>query len=496
MNKKLNRIVIVGRDADAWITALTLKQSFAQVADAPEVFLVELSPELSPVDFYAVMPAHKVLHKVLGANERSLLKESGGHFCFGQRFSNWCGGSDPYLHAYDRFGLDFNGIEFYQYWLKAVQNGLQVKLEDFSLGAVAAKHQKYIVFNEKDTTFSQASCGYHLSAIDYVKSVARAAVGTGVKHLKGMVANVSVGAGKITSIKLATGQEVDGDLFIDASGVEAILIKELENDNIEKWNHWLPANHIMVASAPAMKELSSYSQISAFKEGWFGIYPMLKRTGINFVYNADYIKPQNLLELASAFTGLTIDDVVDTPFSSGTRKKHWIGNCIAIGSTAVSLEPLDAVQLHPLHIGLSLLNSLMPVSAETMPEADIYNRKMTSFIENVRDYQIAHYYLNRRYGDQYWDKLRGMDIPDSLKMKIELFKENGMISLNENETFLQENWISLFVGQQLQAARYNPAVDQLSDQDLIANFQKLLSHIKSQVEHMPNMQAYVEMNLI
>lgn len=496
MSNAIKKVAIVGRDAEAWITALYLQQALSGIEPTIEVVLIELPAELTKQDFFSVMPSHKLLHKVLGANERLLLKESRGHYCFAQRFSNWCGGAAPYMHAYDRFGLDFNGIDFYQYWLKARANGLQVSLEDFNLGAVAAKQQKYVVFEASATVFSHASCGYHLSAIEYVKAIAKGAMANGVKRIQACVSHVNTDGENIKSVVLVDGQEIVADLFIDASGSEAVLIKEIENNNIEKWSHWLPVDHIMVASAPVSSTLPSYSQISAFKDGWLGIYPLLDRTAINFAYSSKGVSPEKLTELASVYAGMPIMDVTDTPFSAGARKKSWIGNCIALGATAVSLEPLDAVHLHPLHIGLSLIRELFPNDRSFMPEADIYNKKLFTFIENIRDFQIAHYHLNRRYGESLWDHVRNMDIPESLKNKIELFATRGVLSMNDNETFLQENWISLFVGQKLDTKKYDPLVDLLPEQDLIENFQKLLTYIKSEIEHMPSMQAYVEMNLI
>jgi tryptophan 7-halogenase len=496
MINTIKKVAIVGRDADAWIAALYLQQALAGVEPTIEVVLIELPAELTRQDFFSVMPAHKLLHKVLGANERLLLKEAKGHYCFAQRFSNWCGGAAPYMHAYDRFGLDFNGIDFYQYWLKAKAGGLKVSLEDFNLGAVAAKQQKYVVFDESATIFSHASCGYHLSAIEYIKAIAKGAMAKGLQRIQACVSRVNTDGEKITSVVLTDGQEVRADLFIDASGSDAVLIKEIENNNIEKWSHWLPVDHIMVASAPVLSSPPSFSQVSAFKDGWLGIYPLLDRTAISFSYSSKSVTPEKLAELASVYAGMPIMDVTDTPFSAGARKKAWIGNCIALGSTAVSLEALDAVHLHPLHVGLSLISELFPRDKYHMPEADIFNHKFFSFMENIRDFQIAHYHLNKRYGEPFWDSVRNMDIPESLKHKIELFVARGAVSMNDNETFLQENWISLFVGQKLDTKAYDPLVNLLPEQDLIENFQKLLTYIKNEIEHMPSMQAYVEMNLI
>jgi tryptophan halogenase len=497
LNNPIKKIVIIGRDADAWITALVLKRAFSSAEHSVEIELVELRPDLTPQDFFSVLPSHKILHQVLGANERLLLKQANGHYCFAQRFSNWSGAAAPFIHAYDKFGIDFEGIDFYQYWLKAASNGMTVSLEDFNLGAVAAKQGKYVVFDESAKTFSQATCGFHLSAMDYVRSIAQAAMAIGLKRTPGEVAQVQVTGERIDSIVMTTGIEIKADLFIDASGSEALLIKAVEeNNNIQSWSKWLPANRVMVASAPSLEPLAAFAQISAFREGWVGIHPLLNRTAVNIVYSSDHIKAEDVVEKASIFTGLPMSNATDTSFAAGARTKHWIGNCVAIGSTAVSLEPLDATQLHPLHLGLSLLRTLFPVDSNHMPEAEIYNQKMCGFVENIRDFQIAHYCLNKRYGDPYWDTARNMEIPDSLKKKIALFESRGIIALNEEDTFLQENWTALFAGHKVETKNYDPLVNQFSDQELIIKFQQILNYIKNEVEQMPSLQAQIEMTLM
>lgn len=496
MNNPIKKIAIVGRDADGWITALVLKQAFYSPEQNIDIEFIELAPDLTPQDCFSVLPNHRVFHKIIGANERYLLKEAKGHYCFAQRFSNWSGSAAPFMHAYDRFGFDFDDIDFYQYWLKAADSGMKVSLEDFNLGAVAAKQGKYVVFEESAVTFSQATCGLHLSAVDYTKSIAKAAMALGLKRTAGELAKVNADGERINSIILTNGTEVKADFFIDASGTDSVLIKHLEQNNIRSWSKWLPANRIMVASAPVLEPLPAFSQISAFRDGWIGIYPLLNRTAINVVYSSENANAERVLEKAVVVTGLPLSEVTDSAFSAGAREKHWIGNCLAVGSSAVSLEPLDATQLHVLHIGLSLLRTLFPTNREYMPEADIYNKKIQGFVENIRDFQIAHYHLNKRYGEPYWDALRDQDVPSSLKEKIALFETRGVVALNEDETFMQENWTALFVGHRLETKNYDPQVNKFSDEELIERFQKVLGYIKSEVERMPSMQAQVEMTLM
>ena len=116
-------------------------------------------------------------------------------------------------------------------------------------------------------------------------------------------------------------------------------------------------------------------------------------------------------------------------------------------------------------------------------------------MESVRDYLLARYVLNKRFGDDFWDAARVQAAPDSLAYRMDLFKSRGVIAQMEDDVFLQEDWLALFVGNQISAANVDPLVDKLSDDELMSKFQQLLTYIKTEVEKMPLLQSYTEMTL-
>lgn len=495
MKKPIKKIVVVGRDADAWLTGLMLQLSFASSENAVEVQLIELPSHLRPQDFYNVLPSHKTLHTILGANENALMRSSSGLYSVAQRFSNWSGAAAPFLHAYDTHGVDLANVDFLQYWIKARSKGLNVPLEEFSLGAVAAKQGRFILLDDSARTFSNASHGYTLSAIAYLRAAGAAALKSGLKHQVGALKSVDVSNGRIQSITLQDDSHIEADLFIDATGADALLISQLEKNNYEDWSHWLPCDRIIVASAPRLDPVPAFCQISAISDGWFGLFPLVDRTAVTVVYSSQHSTSQQVLQKVSTLTGMKIGDAVESVFSAGGRKKHWIGNCIALGSSAVNLEPLDATQLHILHLGLSQLRAFFPVSADDMQEADAFNEKMYSNIINVRDFQIAHYKLNKRFDEPFWDKLRHTEAPETLADKIKLFECRGAVAMREDETFQEESWATLFVGHGLIPKTYDPLVEQTPEPEQIAQFQHILKFIAAEVEKMPSLQAHVEMNM-
>lgn len=494
MNNPVRKVVIVGRDASAWLSALALQLNFGRGGNT-EVELIELPSALRLQDVYVTLPTQQAFHRLLGLDENRLLRACSGLYTLGQRFSNWSGSDEPFLHAYDTHGISLNHVDFFQYWLKARANGLKVPLEEFSLGAVAAKQGRFVVFNDSTESFSKAAYGYHLSAIPYLKAIGKAAVKAGLRHKVGELSSVEHREGRIQFVTLKDGSRIEGDLFIDASGPESRLIQHLERDNFESWQQWLPCDRLMTSSATRLSPVPAFSQISAFREGWLGIYPLMDRTALVAAYSSEYIDDSDMPQVMSALSGLEIQgEVVVSSLSPGSRLKHWIGNCVAIGDTAVSLDPLDAVQLQMLNIGLSYLISLFPADRDDMKEAGIYNMKMTSHAAGLRDFQISHFKLNRRYDQALWDTARDRDVPDTLAKKLRLFESRGLVAMEEDETFQEENWTSIFAGHQLIPRYCDPRVDKIPEHEQIANFQKILSFIASEVKTMPSLQAHLELN--
>ena len=491
----IRKIVIVGRDAAGWISAFALEKSFGRKGAGIDVELVELPSRLRPEDAFVTLPTQQALHRLLGLDENRLLRACAGLYVLAQRFSNWSGAAPPFLHAYDTHGISLRHVAFFQYWLKARASGLDVPLEEFSLGAVAAKQGRFVVLNEVTKAFSNATYGYHLSAIPYLHAIGKSALAAGLRHTVGEVGAVQHGDGRIESVRLTDGSVVEGDLFVDASGPEGRVIRHLERDNFESWREWLPCDRLMTASGPLLNPVPAFSQISAFREGWLGMYPLMNRTGMLAAYDSNFMTDDNMLPTMSALSGLPLEgDAVATAIAAGRRREPWIGNCVAIGDTALMPDPLDALDLHPLHTGISYLVSLFPVDRDDMPEARIYNEKVASHATGIRDFQISHYKLNRRFDEPFWDAVRDMDVPETLTRKLRLFQARGIVRIEEDETFQEENWTSIFTGHNLIPKFWDPLVDRIPEQEQIANFQRMLKFIASEVEAMPSLQAHLELN--
>jgi tryptophan halogenase len=485
----VRRVVVVGRDAALWMAALGLARALGRTGVT--VAVAELPSRVEEADSYAAVPSIAGLHRLLGLDEAALLQRCGGVPMTAQRFSSWGQARSAFVHGYDTPGRPGGDLDFVQYWLKARNAGLSVMLEDFSLGAAAAK-QGRVPSGKQGTAGLGATAGLQLNARPYVATLRDAAFRYGIEHIPTRSVEAIVVGERLAAVVLDEGRRVEGDLFVDASGSEAVLLGRMPGSDFESWSDWLPCNRILSASAPRLNPLPAFSQISAFRGGWVGLFPLRNRTAVVASFDASAVPEAEVLETLPLIAGVPIQGAALLgKVAAGARTRPWIGNCVALGEAAASLDMLDAVYLHFAHVGLSHLMALFPVDAERMPEAAAYNAAMSAQARNIRDFQAAHYRLNRRYDERLWDRVRDTRPPESLAAKLEVFQARGQVVLYDHETFQEQDWASMLIGHGLMPRSYDPRVDMISAEEHMAKVRDRLSSIAADVRSMPPVEAYL-----
>ncbi|QAY77860.1 FAD-dependent oxidoreductase [Sphingosinicella sp. BN140058] len=493
MTRRIERVLVVGRDAAAWIAALAVQRSLGPAG--VRVQLLELPSVLRSVDAYPTLPAFLALNRLLGIGEAELLSACAAAPVIGQRFSNWARARGGFVLGYDTPVPTGAEVGFLQYWLKARSEGLRVELEDFSLAAAAAKQGRIPSAGAGEGGLSAAP-GYNVDALRYVELLRRRALASGVDVRSEPVAQIRRDGERIDAVTLRGGEQLQADLYVDASGVQGALIGPPEEGEFSSWSQWLPCDRLLAASGPRLPELPAFSEISAFKAGWIGLYPLQDRTAVIACYASGAMEDAEMVERLPILAGIAIDgDAFVTSLQPGMRDRPWRGNCVAIGDAAASLEPLDAISLHLIHIGVSHLVALFPANAERMPEALVYNRVVASHVANLRDFQAAHFKLNRRDGEPFWDHVRVAPGPGALDERIRLFASRGLVALREDETFQEQSWSGMLVGHGVVPAGWDPRVDLVPQEQHLQRIQQRLRDIAAQVRAMPSAAAYVAATL-
>jgi tryptophan halogenase len=135
--------------------------------------------------------------------------------------------------------------------------------------------------------------------------------------------------------------------------------------------------------------------------------------------------------------------------------------------------------------------TLFPVEADTFREAELYDRIIRRVATNLRDFQLAHYKLNRRFDAPLWDRCRDAVVPQTLQRKLNAFAARGRVPLYDDETFQEQDWESLFIGHGLMPQSYDPRVDAVPEQEHIAQVQRRLANIVGLVDAMPQVDDFI-----
>jgi tryptophan halogenase len=490
MMKKIENVLIVGHDASCWITALGLQTAFGALG--VKVSVLELPSLLNEGDVLAALPNIQALHQLLGLHEHALFRNCQALPILGQCFAQWSGDQQTFIHGYEQPLPAKDNIDFLQYWLKARGQGLNIALDDFSMASAAAKNGRMIPEKAKSgNSLAEISVGYHLDAKSYIKLIREGALKAGVCAVKGQLEYVEVNNNRINAVVLKEGNKLEADLFIDTSGSEAILLRNLHGSELTSWTEYFAVDRILTANHQVLQPYPPFSHIRARKIGWLGLYPLQNRTAVKAAFSLKGQCEQQAISTLVEQSNVKLQDVTTKPFSSGVRKQSWLANCIAIGPSALNLEAIDSTELQVIQIGLTKLIDLWPVDASSMPEASTFNRLVNSYYANIRYFQLAHYKLNKRNGEPFWDNARSVNISNSLDAKINLFKARGKIPLFDQETFQEQNWSRIFIGHGLLPKTYNPLVENTSDKELINNIQRLLTMMDKEVNAMPTVAEYL-----
>lgn len=493
---KIRKVVIVGRDEALWLAASILRASYHRTA--LEIVAVELPSRRSFVDVIPTLRNQQAFHSLLNIPEGPLMGTAHATFTLGQRFVGFSGTEPPFTHPYGTYGSAINRVRFHQFWVRAHKKGQAAPFDTFSLNATAAGKGRFFLPDNEIDEVAECDYGYHFDAVAYCQVLKQLLLARGgVMHVEAAgIGGVTrdPASGDIASVQLANGHALGGDLFIDATGQESLLLGGAMQAPLASWAEWFPCDRVMTAMGPPISPLPAFSQIAAFRSGWAMMTPLRNRTGVQLVYRAAELADADAARTASKLTGLPLaPDMHFATFSPGLRQS-WVGNCIGIGEAAAAFDPIDNVSLQSIMLGLSHLTSLLPLDRDMAPERKEFNLNVTSGLERLRDYQICHYKLNKRVGEPMWDQSRDMAVPDALAYKIKLFDARGHLVEYDDETFVEHDWYAVFLGHGLIPRAYDPVVDQTPDADVTRHFQRLQTFIKDKVADMKPMDRYFTHN--
>jgi len=474
------RVVVAGGGTAGWIAATALARQLGRLVD---VTLVE-SEEIGTIGVgESTIPTARAFHDLLKIDQRAFMQASQASFKLGISFEGWARAGDRYIHSFGTAPLRTWVADFQHFWLEANARGEAGPIGEYYLEHEAARGHCFTLEGEPALNYA-----YHLDAGLYARFLRQIAENDGVTRREGKIGSVELHGetGDIAALVMEDGSRIEGDLFVDCTGFRALLVGQALGTGFEDWSDWLPTNAAWAAPTESVGEPHPYTRAIAHPEGWRWRIPLQHRMGNGLVFCTGHTEPEAALEqFTGALEGKLLRDPFLVRFKTGRRQKAWVRNCVALGLSSGFIEPLESTAIHLIMIAATRLIQLFPFGPDCSAQRERFNEMAESEIAQVRDFVILHYHLTERDDSELWRYLRAMDIPDTLRERMESFAQAAHAWQATNEIFRVDSWVQVMLGQRLQPRAWHRIGALMSEGRLKRTLADLGGGIAKTVDAMP-----------
>jgi tryptophan halogenase len=476
---RLRRMLIAGGGTAGWMTAAVLARLLP--AGSVQIELVE-SEDIGIVGVgEATVPLIQQVNGLLGVDEREFLRATHGTLKLGIEFRDWGRIGNRHFHGFGDYGAPIEGISPHHHWLRMRRLGDPHTLAEYSLPTVAALANR---FAPPPRDFKHA---YHFDAALYARYLRTLAEQRGVRRREGRIVDARLRGedGFIESVLLEDGTRIEADFFVDCSGFRGLLICGALGVGFEDWSAWLPCDRALAVATERQEPLTPYTTSSARAAGWQWRIPLQHRTGNGYVYSSRFASDEQAHRtLMENLDAPAIGEPRALRFATGHRREFWERNCLAIGLAAGFLEPLESTSILLIQTAIARLVELFPDQHCDARIRREFNRRSRHEWARIRDFLVLHYCLTRRDDAELWRYAADMNLPDTLREKIDLWRAAGQVALLGEESFLEPSWVAIFTGQDCLPERYDPLIDSISEQRLRHGLQQRREAIQRAVAAM------------
>ncbi len=414
----------------------------------------------------ATIPTLVTFHRLLEINEQEFMAATQATFKLGIGFENWRAPGENYIHSFGTTGKDHWTAGFQHFWLKGRERKLAGDYGDYCLELRASLESRFAHLPRGGMNYA-----FHIDAGLYAKFLRKFAEGFGVKRIEGKIVDVKVDgveSGFIESIKLDSGELIEGDLFIDCTGFRGLLIGNALHVGYEDWSHYLFCDSAVALQTESVGPAIPYTRSIARDAGWQWRIPLQHRVGNGMVYCSRYLADEQAKTgTAGQCRGQGAHRAARHQVPArASAARPGASNCVAIGLASGFIEPLESTSIHLIQRGIIRLMQMFPRDGIRQSDIDEYNRQTNHEIEHIRDFIVLHYHVTRRQDTPFWRSCRAMEIPDTLRHRIELFRETGRVFRVPNELFAENSWIQVMLGQGIEPQQHHPVADLMGDEEL------------------------------
>ena len=178
-------------------------------------------------------------------------------------------------------------------------------------------------------------------------------------------------------------------------------------------------------------EIPMWTLARAMNNGWMFRIPVWNRKGNGYIYDSDYTTPEDAKLEVEKYLGHEVEIAKTLQFDPGCLDKTWIDNCCAIGLSANFVEPLEASSIGTsIQQTFLLCNRIVNYNPATVTR---YNKEVDAIMNNIRDFILLHY-VSKRRDTKFWQDVSEIELTDSLKQNLEMWKHRLPIADDFSDT--------------------------------------------------------------
>lgn len=439
--KRLNHLVVVGGGTAGWITACYLIDRIRPdiktkitLIESKDIPIIGVGESTTPQLRNFVRNIHFL------QDDEEFLKESNATFKYGIVHSDWhtvgksfvspLGGEfkNDTRYPHERYDYIRNyhiaeGLD-YRYVYQA-----RCMLESKVFYVKGEKDNPFpdTIYEEGYTFLDTTDAAYHIDAYltsDYLR---RKALATGkIERVEDtIVETVRDQQGYIESLKLKSGETIEGDLFFDATGFARVL--KADDNKFVSYSDQLLLDSAIVfpKSIPQDEEIRTYTHAKALKQGWMFEIPLQDRMGRGYNFSSQFTDADTVASEVSEMLDEDIEVRNVLSYEPGRMERFWDRNVIHVGISSGFLEPLEATTIHATlkqveHFLEMYYSNMIDVRNEPLKQQ--YNRDMVYFYDDLRDF-ILYHYQNTRQDTEFWrESSKPERLSDKLARNMEMWK--------------------------------------------------------------------------
>jgi len=390
----MNNICIIGGGTAGWMAAAYLKSRFADSVNI-KIIYDHSNPVIGVGE--STTPTFINFLNMIGIDYKELIKNINSTIKLGIKFTNWNGDNKRYYHSFNLFEqipsfiVDANLIAAYE-----ILNGYDTGAETYN-SANCDKMQIPV-----DGINPAGSFALHIDGTLFSQFL-KERFEDKIEVIDDVIQDIDVDNNNITKI-ICKNNIIESNFFIDASGLQSLCMKKLQNSYIDKSDYLYMDSSIPV-QIQYNEEIPPYTEALATSNGWIWKTPLSNRLGLGYVYSSKFTSDEDAKEdfkkhILETYKVKIKDFNRILRFTPGYWKEQWKGNCICIGLSSGFLEPLESTNIHMIINQLRLFSDLLDPKVNQWTIKN-YNKFIVNMYEQAFDFIRLHY-NTKRTDSNFW----------------------------------------------------------------------------------------------